>query len=406
MGQPEGRTKTLKIHTLGQFRVLLGDKDLTREYSRSKKPWLLFQFLITNREKSFSPDALMKKLWSEEESKNPQHALSNFIYRLRKKMNDPGGQEYIIKHQGNYCFNSQADYWFDVEEMEKLSRKAFSLPDDDSRKIEYLQKACQLYGGEYLPALAYEGWAFNMRNYCQRLYLKNVRELNRLFKIEGMLEDSIDLCEKALELEPWDENLHLDLIEALIKNNQVARAKSHFKETNLQFQKELEVGLTFNFEEITAQDTADSVDQKNPPLEELEEVLEDEELDPGGGPFLCEPSDFQMLCGLEERRAERSRRNSVLISLKLTPSRERNLSREQVDRKSNLLQDILLNYLSAEEVICPYGRGHFFLLFVGVPVEKIERTLQRIASMFYEKTPLEREDIQIRHRLLVMGGSI
>jgi len=230
-GQSNG---TLQIYTLGRFRVYYGQRDLTEEYSRSKKPWFLFKFLLTNNGEVFPSDYIMATLWPEEESQNPTHSLRNLVYRLRNLLEEEQGNgQYIVNQQGHYSFGREGEYWLDVEEMERAAKEAFLLEDENPKKIELLQRACELYEGEYLPTLAYESWTFNQRNYFQRLHLKTVRELNRLLKENGQFEEIIQHCEKIIDLEPFEECLHRDYIEALIENGQQWFWQDFFAESGI-----------------------------------------------------------------------------------------------------------------------------------------------------------------------------
>ncbi len=401
-GQSNG---TLQIYTLGRFRVYYGQRDLTEEYSRSKKPWFLFKFLLTNNGEVFPSDYIMATLWPEEESQNPTHSLRNLVYRLRNLLEEEQGNgQYIVNQQGHYSFGREGEYWLDVEEMERAAKEAFLLEDENPKKIELLQRACELYEGEYLPTLAYESWTFNQRNYFQRLHLKTVRELNRLLKENGQFEEIIQHCEKIIDLEPFEECLHRDYIEALIENGQQARAKIHYQETNARFKEELDVPLNFCIEKMMGSAKKEDLNDIAWGWNDLSEVLESDDV--GEGPLICDRENFRLICKLEERRAERNIRGAVLASLRLSPRKGIELSPAVLKEKSDIFQETLQETLRHGDVIFPNRTGYFFLLFVDTPAEQIEDIVQRVGTQFFKKFPEGRERLNIRYRKLLMGGTL
>jgi len=395
----------LKIYTLGKFQVFKGDKNLTKKYPKSRRPWLLFQFFVTNLGKALPSEIVVETLWPGSFYENPQHSLRNLIYRLRQMLGDKGSRErYIIQTQGNYLFNTRSNYWCDFEEMERLSEKGLSLKDNDPQKVELLEKAYQLYGGEFLPSRPYEEWTVNLRLYCQRLFFKVVVELCSLYEEKEQWKKIISLCENALEFEPFEENLHLNYIRALINCEQKAKAKNHFHQTNSLFQNELGVELGFDIDEIINNKNNHEGKGLPSPFGNFQEILEERE--EGKGAFLCDSENFRMIYQLEERRAERNIRKSSLASLQLIGPKGKEITEQELLKKGRVLQKTLLSSLRKGDVVCPNGAGEFFLLIVDVPPEKVDKILNRVAAKYYENSPDEELRINVKHRPLFQGGTI
>ncbi len=405
MGSEKINENTLKIFTLGHFAVMRGGVNLTREYSRSRRPWLLFQFLVSHSGKALPGEYVIETLWPEADIKNPQHSLRNLVYRLRRFLGDQNRDEnYIIHTQGNYSFNPGSNYWLDIEAMEEMSEEAFALPDSDPQKINLLKQAYDLYGGEYLPAKPYEEWTIALRNYSQRLYIKIVMELSRLLWERGSWEEIQSICQRALEFEPFEENLHRYFVEALIKTDQKARAKNHYHQTNSFFQDELGVNLSFEIEELLNDSVETGQGSKPAVLNGLQDVLKENE--EGDGAFLCDPENFRMIYQLEERRAERNLRRSSLASFQFMPAKGKKAPEEVMADRINKMKHILLKSLRKGDVVCPSQPGEFILLLVDVPPEKVDQILNRIAEKYYEENPDEDFRLNIKHRPLVKGTTI
>lgn len=405
MGEKNGNSNTLRINTLGQFSVFRGGVNLTKEHSRSRRPWLLFQYLISNPGKVLPGELVIETLWPEMEIKDPQHALRNLVYRLRRFIGDKKeGEHYIIYTQGNYAFNPRSNYWMDFEVMEDLSNKAFTLQDDDPEKIDLLEKAHNLYGGEYLPSRPYEEWTINLRNYFQRLYLKIAHELSRLLMEKEAWEETISVCERALEFEPFEDNIHRSYIEALINSDHKVQAKNHYFQTNSFFKKELGIKLNFEIEDLMKNSNEVNPVSKPTTWIDFQEVIEEKE--EGKGAFLCDGENFRMIYQLEERRAERNIRQSSLVSFEFIPPKGKEIPEEMIKERSEKFQEVLLNSLRKGDVICPSKPGEFLLLLVDVPPDKVDNILERLAGRYYDVNPDDEFRLNVKQRPLISGTTI
>jgi len=405
VGKNKRDSNTLKIYTLGQFTVMRGGINLTKEYARSIRPWLLFQFLIAHSGRELPGEYIIENLWPETRVKDPQHSLRNLVYRLRRFLGDQNRKEhYIIYTQGNYSFNTKSDYWFDVNAMEELLDEAISLSDEDPEKVELLREAFKLYNGEFLPSRPYDEWTINIRNYCQRIFLKTVVELCHLLQQRRRWEEVVSVCERALEFEPFEENLHRDYVEALIMCEQKVKAKNHYHQTNSFFQEEVGAELSFDLEELIDNFHGNGQSSIPSSWNEFEVMLEEKAK--GEGAFVCGGENFRMIYQLEERRAERNIRKSSLASIHLIPPKGKKIS-EEIERENTWnLQRVLKKNLRRGDVICPCSPGEFVLLLVDVKPEKVDEILDRIAEKFYEENPGSEFRVKIKQRPLVKGESI
>ncbi len=80
------KKNALKIQLLGEFRMVNKSFRFPQEKKKSMQLVLLIAYLITNQNKMCLKEDLMKLLWQEEESDNPEGALRNLVYRARKEL--------------------------------------------------------------------------------------------------------------------------------------------------------------------------------------------------------------------------------------------------------------------------------------------------------------------------------
>ena len=114
------------IRTLGGFSIQYGDRQISDADARTKKVWLLLEYLISNRGKDISAEQLGEAIWrDDEESINPSNALKNLVYRARtllKQLRPDTGEDYIVFTRNSYVWNCDFPCVVDVEEFEKYYR--------------------------------------------------------------------------------------------------------------------------------------------------------------------------------------------------------------------------------------------------------------------------------------------
>src|SRR5690554_6280349 len=74
----------LRIFTLGRFEVYRNGIQLSERASRSSRVWDLFKYLLTCRDRSSTPEAIIETLWPQHNYTDMRKALRTPIYRLRQ----------------------------------------------------------------------------------------------------------------------------------------------------------------------------------------------------------------------------------------------------------------------------------------------------------------------------------
>lgn len=108
MKKVDERDNVLMIYTLGRFMVKRGETVLSDQSHRSYRLWELFQYLVTNRNKSFLPESIAENLWPDNTYSEPRQAVRTQVCRLRKLLKDrDDNSEYITFVQGCYQWNNK-----------------------------------------------------------------------------------------------------------------------------------------------------------------------------------------------------------------------------------------------------------------------------------------------------------
>ena len=103
---------------------------LPDETRRSSKLWRLFTYLFGNRDKEVPTEILADYLWAGDVIADPQGALHNLIYRLRRIFDNLPCTDPPMKieySQVGYIARLGSEAWCDVDEFLVLTQRASSL---------------------------------------------------------------------------------------------------------------------------------------------------------------------------------------------------------------------------------------------------------------------------------------
>ena len=197
----------LQVRMLGEFSISLGGREITDSDNRSRKVWLLLAYMIYCRGRGISQEELVDLLWGEEEgSSNPLNALKTMFHRVRSMLNQldgAAGHVLIVRREGSYAWNPDVSFSFDVDDFESLCRSGGAAEGD--ARLEFYQKALELYRGDFLPKLSSEPWVVPISAYFHNLYVQTVLDALPLLEERADREGAVALCRRAVEQEPYHE---------------------------------------------------------------------------------------------------------------------------------------------------------------------------------------------------------
>ncbi|MGQ9823798.1 MAG: BTAD domain-containing putative transcriptional regulator [Desulfotomaculales bacterium] len=209
---------TLKVYTLGKFRVFRGAEEIEFGAWRRESARRLFLLLLTKRHRLLHKEEIMACLWPEAE---PEAALRDFKVALNALLNvlEPGRQprnpSFFIQRDGPaYYFNLASGYWLDAEEFESLVARAGKMAADRPEQAELeLKRALDLYAGDYLQGLLQDEWCLEERERLAVLCIRATELLARLLFRRGDYRGCLQLAEKILEKDCcWEEAYRLQML--------------------------------------------------------------------------------------------------------------------------------------------------------------------------------------------------
>ena len=370
-------SKRLKIAMLGRFVVEYGDTCLSESCGRSRKIWELFKFLLVHHVRVMLPEAIAEQLWPEQPYENAKSAVRTIIHRLRSLLGEGGGCLKFI--QGGYTLSLQQDVWLDITVFENACRQARQMAKQGltQEAVSLYRQGLSLYSGDLLPECPYSDWLLPFRSHYHGLYVQSVTELTALLETQLAYAEIEDEVTKALLVDYYDETLHLILLKALLHAGKTTQAKGHYENVTSVFYREMGLKPSPALKGILR--LIQGREPENGAASELAAFMEAAQCrDQAKGALLCERDVFNVICGLESRRAERTGHMGQLAVFAVAHAGFcGHTSPEGVDGASSFLE-ILQAALRKGDVLCRDGLEQFLVLLPATSYEQGQGIIQRL----------------------------
>lgn len=385
----------LFINTFGEFDVKMDGHDVLKQSSRTYKIYKLFKYFITLRNKKLLAETIIDNLLSDNDSDDPKNMLRTQIFRLRKiiknllpENTDESKYLTINFSNGYYSLEVGENTVVDVDEFESLIKKGdLEQKYNSETAADFYEKAIKLYRGLYMADNPYEIWLVSARNYYQRLYLKTFYKLINILKKINESEKIITLCEEALLIEPYEENIHIYLMEAMLAQNQQKTALNHYEYALGLLEKELAAKVSSNFTEMLEKIQNYSAEEDNAGVESIIRNADEEY----SGAMQCSIESFMDMVILQKRREIREGENNYLclVTVKRNPSRH-----------LGEMAALLRNILRKGDVYTMQKSSQILAMLHNVKDNGAEIIQSRIYDNLKKYSQLNKSDISIDFHLL------
>lgn len=377
----------LHIHTLGDFDISFIGQSQLKESSRSYKLFKLFEYFITFRGRKLLPETITENLWENKESNDPKNVLRTQIFRLKQLLkkiipNDIDTAKYFVISfsNGYYSFELGELTILDTEEFEKLIDQGDSRKSDNiDEAIELYYKAIKLYKGPYLSENSYEAWLVPIRNHYNRLYLKTLFKLVEILKEKEEYSKIIELCEEAIIIEPFEEALHIYLIEAMLKTGQIRNAMSHYEYIISLLSKELGVKSSPGLKNIYRRIQSYYDEKSESGIENIKAKLEESTLN---GALLCDSDYFKFLFNIGKRKGLRDGTVDYMSLITLNCDDKLLKSEEELKKFVKAMSNVLEKSLRKGDVYSYWNDKQILVLLHGAKEDSLEKVEVRIRENF------------------------
>ena len=377
----------LQISMLGGFSLSYPDGTaIDYQSNRSNKLWMVLAYLLTHRGKQITQDELIDILWPDEEIDNPINTLKTMRHRLCGMLDALGGipgKEMIRYNHGIYAWSEEVDCVLDIDQFSTYCALA-EQEQDDSQKISYYLNALEYYNGDFLPKLSSEMWVMSAHAYYHAEYLRVVKKCIALLRTENRYYEIITVCQKAVTIEPYDEDLHRELIDALVRTGAKQSALNHYEKVKELFYHEFGLNLSEDLVELYKQ----IIDETNDAQMDLSFIASRLQEDMVPGAFYCEYALFKEIYRLMTRMMERSGQSVYLCLVSVTEKNGKHIvnTKKQNEAVGRLRTAIQFS-LRRGDVFTRYSVSQYLILLSSINYENTEMVLRRITDNFKRDNP-------------------
>lgn len=198
----------LAFSFFGTFQARLGDAPLSS--FRSAKAQGLLIYLVLTAPYAHGRDLLSTLFWPEEPEQAAKQNLRQALYLLRKVLGDDraGQQPFLCITRTAVYFNSASDYRLDVAGFLAALEQG------------ELETAVALYHGDLLPgfscdSLPVEEWLRQERERLHGHVIEALAKLTTNRLTHGDFQQALRFARRQLALEPWREEAHRQVMQAL-----------------------------------------------------------------------------------------------------------------------------------------------------------------------------------------------
>lgn len=211
----ETSSSTLRVHTLGPFRVYLGDDLVLDEELGEARAKLLLKFLLTEGGQVVQRTQTLYLLWPDLDEHQAEGHLRDLLDTLASTLRSELPRHDFIREVGNtLAFNMESDVWIDAVEFEDQARMAQDAQEagDVDVALGLFLSALSLYKEDYLRENLYEDWPSDRRERLRELWISAMFRVAAICADRCEYSDSIRLMKKVLEIDPYRENAYQALM--------------------------------------------------------------------------------------------------------------------------------------------------------------------------------------------------
>ncbi len=231
----------LSVRLLGTLQIALDGTPLTG--FESDKERVLLAYLVEESQQPHRREKLAGLLWPERTEVAARSNLRRVLSNLRRLLGDrtPSGPPFLLVTGQTVRLNPDCDAWVDSLTFAGLLRSLRQQP------CTQLEEAIRLYQGDFLEGFsvadspACEEWMILCRERYQRLMMEALRRLVEEYERQGHHERALELAWRQLDLEPWWEEAHRQLIRLLALSGRRSEALAQYVKCRHVLAEELDV---------------------------------------------------------------------------------------------------------------------------------------------------------------------
>lgn len=369
----------IEIQLLGKFEIRVNGKPVLAVLNTSRKATLLLEYLILKHGEKISHKEITDTLWAGERSSNPDMALRAILHRFRNMMEDenlPELADCIVTGRGYYQWNPRLECKIDVYEMERLMGEA-SRQVNPERRSRLCERVVRLYDGRLLPQDAAEPWVESYSIRLHGMYRSALFTVLDTWRKNNDHTSIITACRRAVELDPYEERIYLELIMALEQAGRHDEAMEVIRRGSAMgcLHRTLDPAMVDAACRRVRQADSDMQDDAARLMSDLPEEM-------AGGATLCNFENFRQIYNLQRGVQARYGIPVYLALLTVSPPQEAEPS--ECGAMMEILGSLLHTNLRRCDAASRYGACQYVVLLSGSnSVANGNTPLERIKAAFY-----------------------
>jgi DNA-binding SARP family transcriptional activator/predicted ATPase len=228
----------LSLGVLGSLQVLIDDAPVAA--LESDKVCALLVYLAVEADRPHRRESLVGLLWPDSPEQVARHNLRQALFNLRLAIGDHTARPpYLLISREAIQFSSASDFTLDLAQFntilhacEQSRRRGVEEPALRAARLEELVK---LYRGEFLQGFfladsaEFEQWALVHRERLHQQVLDAHSHLADYYERHGGFPAARRHALRQLELDPWREEAHCQLMRALALDGQRSAALAQYE---------------------------------------------------------------------------------------------------------------------------------------------------------------------------------
>nr|WP_300004387.1 BTAD domain-containing putative transcriptional regulator [Tissierella sp.] len=396
----------IKIVTLGDFDILVNDMSILENISAQKRIMKLFKYFLLHEDEKLLPQNIIEDLWGDEDFKNPLGMLRTQISRLRCILDDKPSMEpfFEIKYiNGYYLFKLDEGCIVDFREFENLLEQNFqNIKDYINENPIKFKELILSYKGRFLAEIGNEDWLIPIRNRFARLYVKGISYYLDYLKENSLHTETINVCETAIKIKPYEEIIHYTFMETLVSLKQQSYALIHYEFYTRKLYTDLGVVPSKKLRELYKK-----IKQKEEnPSARIDLNHLDSEMTKEfnfGGVIFCDKEIFKFLYNYELRNKERRSDTDLGVGLgvvTLESESHRVLNKKELKKGMDSLGYVFFKTFRYGDIVSNWNDSQMLIMLYGLKEEHIQTVVNKINNNFNSEKLDERLKLNIKLNIL------
>ena len=214
----------LAVRLLGSFQVSIDGEPVTG--FRSDKVRALLAYLCAEMARPHRRERVAGLLWPELPERSARSNLRHALTNLRTLLGERDrASPFLIATRQTVQIDPESDVWVD----------ALVLAGQASGDLAELEKAVDLYRGEFMEGFSladspeFEEWVLFQRERFLRLSMDVLTSLAEGLEERGELERAQEYARRQVDMDPWREKAHRQVMRLLVLSGQRAAALAQYE---------------------------------------------------------------------------------------------------------------------------------------------------------------------------------